>query len=127
VSVESLRRHLRAPPDPAFASELIRVEALRTIDRARVRFAIPDEQVSRKRAEVLELLDGFHMIALDRAVLERAGEAFPTLISTLDALHLASAVLLRAEHEELVLATHDTQLATAARAVGLRVLGARPG
>jgi predicted nucleic acid-binding protein len=112
--------------ETAISSELIRVEALRTIDRARVRAKLPDEEVAERRAAVFELLDAFHLVRLDAQIFERAAEPFPTLLGTLDALHLATALLARSQYEDLVLATHDTELATAARAVGFRVLGAPP-
>jgi hypothetical protein len=42
----------------------------------------------------------------------------------LDALHLATALLWREQvAEDLVMATHDEALATAAKASGLRVIG----
>ena len=40
-----------------------------------------------------------------------------------DAIHLATACLLRPHAEDLYFATHDGELATAARAVGFKVLG----
>ena len=56
----------------ALSSELIRVECLRTIDRARLRLRLPNEDVAERRAALLERLDAFEFIALDRTVLERA-------------------------------------------------------
>lgn len=106
------------------SSELIRLECLRTIDRARVRLGLRDADVSRHRAQVLETIEAFSLIALGSSVLERAAEPFPTTLGSLDAIHLASAVLAKHEFEELALATHDGELATAARAVGFRVHGA---
>jgi predicted nucleic acid-binding protein len=44
-----------------------------------------------------------------------------------DAIHLATALLVRPAFEDLALATHDRELATAARAVGFRVHGAPSG
>jgi uncharacterized protein len=110
--------------DLAVASELTRVEALRTIDRARLLAQLPDEEVALRREGVLAILAGFHMAGVNAAVLERAADPFPTLVRTLDAIHLATALLVRAEHEDLVFATHDRQLAIAARSVGFQVLGA---
>ncbi len=55
--------------------------------------------------------------------LERAAEPFPTLLGSLDAIHLASALLARTLVDDLGFATHDEELATAARAMGFRVLG----
>jgi predicted nucleic acid-binding protein len=58
------------------------------------------------------------------AVLERAAEPFPTQMRTLDALHVASALLVRTRFPALRFATHDADLAAAALAEGLPVLGA---
>jgi predicted nucleic acid-binding protein len=110
--------------DLAVASELTRVEALRTIDRARIVVQLPDEEVALRREAVLAILGGFHIAGVNATVLERAADPFPTLVRTLAAIHLATALLVRAEHEDLLFATHDRQLATAARAVGFQVLGA---
>lgn len=105
------------------SSELIRLECLRTIDRARIRLGLRDVDVSHYRAEVLETIEAFDLIQVDPSVLERAAEPFPTTIGSLDAIHLASALLAKPEFDDLALATHDAELATAARAVGLKVHG----
>jgi hypothetical protein len=107
----------------ALASEVIRLECQRTIDRARIRERVGDPAVAQQREAVLELLDAFDIVPLDRVVLERAAEPFPTLLGSLDAIHLATALLARAQVENLHFATHDGELATAARAMGFKVLG----
>ncbi len=108
----------------AVASELIRLECLRTIDRARVRLGLPDAEVADRRAAVLEAIETFSLVPIDRPILERAADPLPTILGSLDAIHLASAVLARETLEDLSLATHDQELALAARAVGFRVFGA---
>jgi predicted nucleic acid-binding protein len=105
------------------SSQLIRTECLRTIDRARVQLALADSDVAARRAAVLEYLRAFDLVRLDGRVLDRAADPFPTSLGTLDALHLASAVLARANAPELVFGTHDRELALAARAVGFPVVG----
>jgi len=112
--------------DPV-SSELIRLECLRTIDRARVRLGLDDRQVANYRADVLEAIDAFTLVALDTVVLERAAEPFPTALGSLDAIHLASALLARDSLEGLVFATHDDELGTAARATGFHVHGVARG
>ena len=109
--------------DQALSSELIRVECLRTIDRARVQLRLGDDVVSRKRADVLEAIDSLSLVPLGRLVLDRAAEPFPTLVGSLGAIHLASALLVREQYDDLLFATHDQQLAFAARAMGLSVAG----
>jgi uncharacterized protein len=112
-------RRIRRP----VASQLVRLECLRTIDRARIRLSLDDAEVAARRAGVLAVLEGFDMVPVDAAVLERAADPFPTTLGSLDAVHLASALLARAHIPDLRLATHDAELATAARAVGFSVLG----
>lgn len=107
----------------ASSSELVRIESLRSIDRARLLLQLPDAELAERREAVLDILSGFHLARLDARVLARAADPFPTLIRTLDAIHLATALLIRVQHEELVFATHDEQLGTAARAVGFKVIG----
>jgi hypothetical protein len=109
--------------DQALSSELIRLECLRTIDRARIQLRLGDDAVSRQRADVLEAIDSLSLIPLTTLVLERAAEPFPTLVGSLDAIHLASALLVGEPYGELLFATHDQQLAIAARAMGLSVAG----
>ena len=105
------------------ASDLVRLECLRTIDRARIRLGLDDEAVALSREAVVEQLETFELISLDPPVLERAAEPFPTVLGSLDALHLASALLVRGELPDLRFATHDRELALAARAMGFDVLG----
>lgn len=105
------------------ASELIRLECLRTIDRARIRLGLDERRVAQHRADVMEAVEALTLVTLDRAVLERASEPFPTLIGSLDAIHLASALLVREEMDDLAFATHDLALGTAALATGFHVEG----
>ena len=109
--------------DEAVSSELIRLECLRTIDRARVQLRLSDASVSRVRAEMLEAINSVSLVPISGPVLVRAAEPFPTLIGSLDAIHLASALLVRDQYAGLRFATHDAELAVAARAVGLPVDG----
>jgi predicted nucleic acid-binding protein len=104
------------------SSELIRVESLRTVDRARLRLRLEDVEVARLRKELLESIEPFTLVQLDGRVLARAAEPFPTVLGTLDAIHLASALLAREQVADLRFATSDHVLETAARAVGFDVL-----
>ena len=107
----------------AVSSELIRLECLRTIDRARVRLGLEDARIAKYRADVLEAVDALTLVALDSIVLERASEPFPTALGSLDAIHLASALLARDNLGDLAFATHDDELGIAARATGFQVHG----
>ena len=111
--------------DAGVSSELTRIECLRTIDRARIQLQLADVAVAQHRADVLEALEAIDLIPLEAAILERAAEPFPTLLGTLDALHLASALAVRERFDGLLFATHDTALGTAARSMGFTVAGDR--
>jgi predicted nucleic acid-binding protein len=107
----------------AVSSELIRLECLRTIDRARIQLRLSDDDVARHRGDILDAIEGFAMVPVTSTVLHRAADPYPTLLGSLDAVHLASALLIRDQYEELRLATHDQALGLAARAMGFSVEG----
>jgi hypothetical protein len=106
------------------SSELLAVEALRALDRLRLQGALSvDEAVARRQA-VTEWLEAVDLVLLRRPVLSRASDPFPTPLGTLDSLHLATALLWREwTRQTLTMATHDRDLALAARAFGIEVLG----
>lgn len=106
------------------SSALILTESLRTLDRARPRAGLPDLEVARRRSTILALIDSLELVEIDSIVLDRAAQPMPTELGTLDAIHLASALLWKdATGIEPVMATHDTALGLAAQAHGLKVLG----
>jgi len=109
----------------AVASALTEVESLRTLDRMGRRGALSVDDVAERRGAVFRLLEACEVVDVSRAVLRRAAEPFPTPLGTLDAIHLATALAWRdATGDALVVATHDRELATAASAMGLTVVGA---
>jgi hypothetical protein len=111
--------------DRGASSALILTESLRTLDRARLRADLDDAEVARRRATILALIDSLELIEIDTLVLERAAQPMPTELGTLDAIHLASALLWKdATGVDPVMATHDGALALAAQAHGLKVIGA---
>ena len=107
----------------AVTSEITRVESLRVLDRLRLAGDLVDRELARRRRTLLETLDGFELVRLNRSVLDRAGDPFPTQLRTLDAVHLASAILVRGRFPALRFATHDDDLGTAASALNFQVLG----
>ena len=70
---------------------------------------------------VRALLGHVALMELEDAVLTRAMAAFPIAVRTLDALHLASIQVLRAQGELIELATYDKRLAAGASALGIVV------
>jgi len=110
--------------ETAVASAIVEVECLRTLDRLRLRGAASDRDLAVRRETIFAALQRFEIVEVGRTVLSRAALPLPTTLGTLDALHLATAALWReSQGRDLVMATHDTALATAARASGFTVVG----
>ena len=106
------------------ASALVLTESLRTLDRLRLRTRLADVEVAACRATILALMASLDVVDIDAAVLDRAAQPMPTELGTLDAIHLATAVLWKEMMgADLVMATHDAALALAAQAHGLPVVG----
>jgi predicted nucleic acid-binding protein len=126
-------RILFGEPDPlqewgaweiGYSSELLRVEARRTIDRLRLGSALDDEDVAASRQQLDTIETGLGFMPVTKTVLHRASLPMATAVRTLDALHVVSALLVQERRGVgVVFATHDRSQATAARAMGLRVIG----
>jgi uncharacterized protein len=107
------------------SSALVTTESLRTLDRLRLRVKVADTDVAERRAKILELIASLELVDIDSVVLDRAAQPMPTELGTLDAIHLATALLWKEmTREDLTMATHDVALAIAAEAHGLPVVGA---
>ena len=110
--------------DRGISSALIEVECLRTLDRLRLVDGVSEETIAIRREAIFRLLVGLEVIELTHPVLARAAQPLPTTLGTLDAIHLATALMWNEQtRENLVMATHDTALALAAKASGLSVVG----
>jgi len=110
--------------DRGVSSALIVTETLRTLDRVRLRAHLTDIEVARRRSTILAIIDSLELVEIDAVVLDRAAQPMPTELGTLDAVHLASALLWRdATGIDPLMATHDAALGIAAQAHGLNVLG----
>jgi PIN domain. len=106
------------------SSALVMTESLRTLDRLRLRANLTDVEVASRRATILALIGSLELVEIDAIVLERAAQPMPTELGTLDAIHLATALLWKEmSGVDLVMATHGGALALGAQAHGLRVVG----
>jgi hypothetical protein len=99
------------------------VEALSTVDRLRLTHEISDAEVAELVRDIQIIHETFAIHPITNQVLQRASETFPTVVGTLDALHLATALSIREIENVHLLLTHDPQLATAARSLGFEVMG----
>lgn len=109
------------------SSALLRVECYRVLERLWHGGSIETEAVETKRREVETILSRLEVLPVHDEVLRLAAEPLPTHLPTLDALHLATALLYRrspeARDEHVVFATHDKLLGKAARAMHFDVRG----
>jgi uncharacterized protein len=107
------------------SNELLVVESLRSLDRLRLSGALSLDSAAKRRTILTEWLESVDLVVLQRPILARASEPLPVALGTLDALHLATALVVRERTQEaLVVATHDRGLALAARSFGFEVFGA---
>jgi predicted nucleic acid-binding protein len=134
VDTNVVLRKLFGEPEPlaewasirsGYVSRVLLVELGRVIDRCRLAGEITDTDVAQLHQEARRLLRSFEILALSEGVLDRAAGPMPTVLGSLDAIHLVTALeLARVMASSVTLATHDDQLARAARASGLDVCGA---
>lgn len=108
----------------AFASELLGLEIRRALDRLRLRRLLEARDVARLLERTALIESAIDLVALTRTVLRRAALPLASPVRTLDSLHLTTALMVQERTDAaLVFATHDRRQATAARALGLAVVG----
>jgi prevent-host-death family protein len=100
---------LRAADRAPVSCDLARTELLRAVRRV-----APDRAV-----QVRTVLDSVTLVQVSTAMFEEAGRLDPTLLRSLDAVHLAAALALGDDLEGLV--TYDERMAAAAEFNGLPV------
>ena len=118
-ALEELRTY-----DGLVSSELIAVESARTIDRLRLQGSLTTEEAAIRLRVVSDWLEAIDLVLLRPPVLSRASEPMPMPLGTLDAVHLATALIWRDRMGTLpMMATHDAALGLAARTFGFDVRG----
>lgn len=118
-AIEELRTY-----DGLVSNELIAIESARTIDRLRLQGSLTSDEAAARLRIVNEWLEAIDLVLLRPPVLSRASEPMPMAIGSLDAIHLATALIWRDRVGPLPeVATHDTMLGAAARAFGFDVRG----
>jgi predicted nucleic acid-binding protein len=107
--------------DRVGSSELIEIECRRVLQRERLESRLDDRQYSALLVALDAVLDLFFLIELSAPVKRRAAGFFPTVIGTLDAIHLASALLWREaeSNSDFRILTFDRQLEICAQAMGI--------
>jgi predicted nucleic acid-binding protein len=118
-AIETLRA-----ADRLISSELLAVEARPTFDRLYRSGGLPASEVGVRLRIIEDWLEAVDLVLVRGPVLARAGDPLPLPLGTLDAIHLASALVWRDRSGHVpTIATHDAALARAAGAHGLPVVG----
>lgn len=105
-------------------SSISEVECLRAIESARARELLGVEEAADRRRVAYLQLRRMRRLPVSVPVLRRAGEPYPLPVKSLDAIHLASALVVRdREARDLVFATHDRQLGRLAAVLDFSVIG----
>jgi len=114
--------------DQLVTSVVTQVECLRAIENARLRGELSDDALAGRRGAAYARLSGIERIEASPSILAQAERSFGVVLKTLDAIHVATAIVWRERRAPgLVFATHDRQQARAAMALGFEVLGATRG
>ena len=133
VDSSVLMRFILDQPDPLsdlmhietkVTSYVAEVECLRAVESARSRGQLSNDESADRRRIVYAQLRRMRRLSVSLSVLRRAGEPYPLPIKSLDAIHLASALIVRErEAPDLVFATHDQKLGRLAAVMDFRVIG----
>jgi len=119
---DAILEQLRAA-DKVVCSRLSLIEARRVIRRAVRERRITEAEAAALRAQLALAAARWAVLELTRDVAARAEEASPSEpIRTLDALHLASALVLRQSLPDLVVLSTDARVRANAAQLGLQVL-----
>ena len=113
----------RPPGEQIVSSDLLRVESRRTFHRLRLENKIDDSGFVRLQTVFQDFWHTIHVVSVDEAILELSAGTFPTIIGTLDAIHLSTALLYQKYKKvSLTIITEDKQLRTTAQACGFTVV-----
>ena len=123
--VQDTVRKILTAADEVVTSALTAVECDRGLQRARLDRRISAAQGATVLRLLADALAGWHVVDLGDEVLEQARGAFPREpVRTLDAIHLASAMLLQRAIGELDVLSLDDRLRANAQELGMRVVPA---
>jgi len=107
----------------AYCSELLNIEAMRTIDRYRIEAKLRDDELARAKHCLLQYKEGMNIVEMSDQIKKRAAMPFSTVVGSLDAIHLCTALYLRNELQiNLSMLTLDQQLAIASMAEGMSLV-----
>ncbi len=109
------------------ASHILQVECLRTLHRLWLHRQLDDAEYEEKVSRATSMIRYLELISVDERVIASAKGPMPLALTSLDAIHLASAIVYRkaqpSDERPIVFATHDVALARAATAMHFDVIG----
>lgn len=118
---EEVRRQL-AEAEDVFTSVITLVEIDRVLIRAQVVEGLKEGDVVDRRRVLARASRHWHLLQLHEEILDRARRQFPgEPVRTLDALHLASALVARAAVPELAVLSLDTSIRSTSSDLGFEV------
>lgn len=122
VALAYLLAEDRFPPDELWdeqlvSSRLLECEIWNRINARRLQSSHGDA--------ARNLIGRVAMIEMVGPVLKRALQPFPVAVRTLDAIHLAALEFVRAQKQDVLLASYDDRLLAAARLLGIGEWSAR--
>jgi len=101
-------------------SELLWIESMRVIQRLRLDGALDDKSLAEAVSRINVCYASFRVYLLDEEIKRAAAGPFPTVVGTLDALHLACARRCASQYpgQALLAYSYDRQMNLCARALG---------
>lgn len=119
---EAARNHL-AGAELVFTSVLTFVECERALIRARTLEEVPETELADRRRILAKASTHWYRVPLHDEILERAKRSFPVEpVRTLDAIHLASALVARSAVPDVAFLTLDRRIREASLASGFGVV-----
>jgi hypothetical protein len=117
-------RELLAASETVVASDLTIIECDRVLLRAAALGELTEAEAADRRAHLTTAASHWHLLRIGAEIVDRARQPFPgEPIRTLDAIHLASAIVARSVVAGLELLSLDDRVRKAAKRLGL---GVRP-
>ncbi|HPB80717.1 MAG TPA: PIN domain-containing protein [Spirochaetota bacterium] len=106
------------------SSELLVIECNRVIDRYRLENILTDSQVASAKDFLKKIIEGIYIIGINESIKARAADTFPTIIGTLDAIHVSTAIVWQEyeNNEEMTIVSHDRQMNICVKALGYHII-----
>jgi predicted nucleic acid-binding protein len=115
-------RRILADAPVVVASDLTLIECDRVLHRAAALGELTEAEVADRRAHLSNAAAHWNVLRIEGEIVERARQPFPgDPIRTLDAMHLASALVARAAVAGLSLLSLDLRIRSTARRLGMRL------